>query len=166
MIHHSAASSGDGKVYMTGGQRNDGSGRILSDAYLFDGSSFTTLPSLPAGISDQVSTLLPNGTLVVLGGVQVDAVTGNPALAPLTSIHALDAGAEAWRTVTVSGEAPAARRGAVAFSDRGDRLIVMGGANVGQDEAMGDVWRLDLNNPAWITVDTVEGGESSGVWST
>ena len=158
VIHHSAAAS-DGKVYITGGQRNDGSGRILADSYLFDGSGFTSLPALPSGVSDHISAILPNGTLVVLGGIQTDPATGNPALAPLNTLHALDEGAEAWRTVLLSGDVPESRRGAIGISDRGDRLIIMGGANIASDQAMGDIWRLDMANPAWSKIDMAQGGK-------
>ena len=161
MIHHGAASNGDGRVCITGGQRNDGSGRLLSEVYAFDGSTstFSPLPLLPTGTSDHMSTLLPNGTLVVLGGVQTEASTGNAALASLSTMYALDDGAQAWRTVSIGGEAPQGRRDAAAFNDRDDRLIIMGGANVGRDQALGDVWRLDLKSPAWSRVEQAEGGE-------
>lgn len=161
LIHHGAASNGDGKVYITGGQRNDGSGRILLDVYAFDGltSTFSALSLLPTGTSDHMSTLLPNGTLVVLGGVQTEASTGNAALASMSMVYALDQGAQAWRTVSIGGEAPQVRRGAAAFHDGDRRLIIMGGANVGRDQALDDVWRLDLKSPAWSRVDQAEGGE-------
>ncbi|EIW73531.1 hypothetical protein TREMEDRAFT_70988, partial [Tremella mesenterica DSM 1558] len=92
-IYHScAATQQGGKVYITGGMRDDGSGMTFADTFVFDPSSstFNSFPGLPQGLFHHVSALMPNGTLVVLGGTYTSTQTSNPTLLPLTTIYVLD----------------------------------------------------------------------------
>lgn len=151
MIHHAAV---DGMII--GGQRNDGSGRILSDVYAFD-SVFAPMPSLPVGLAHHSAARLSNGTVVVVGGIMVSPVTGNAALASIT-LYALDPAATQWRTIaTESGPDP--RRGQVVMVD-GDRLVLMGGADLALGVPRSDMWQLDLGSMVWTQLPDSENSTS------
>lgn len=154
-IYHSAA-GGEGKVYITGGLRNDGSGQSHADVYAFDPSSgFTSIAPLPRATYHHASMLLPNGTLVVLGGMAVDMATGMPAAQPLSRVTRLDTTnpAATWTEVSTSGLAPVARRGmAAALSQDGKTVFIHGGASTTLAEIYADAWTLDLDTLTWTQV--------------
>lgn len=154
-IYH-AAVGGGGKVYITGGLRNDGSGTSFNEVYEFDPSKgFTELSPLPRATYHHSSFLLPNGTLVVLGGVAIDMGTGMPATRLLSTIATLDSGAATatWVEKIISGIAPQSRRGmAAALSDDGKTIFIHGGASTTFDEVYADAWSLDVETLAWAEV--------------
>lgn len=154
-IHHSIASpSAGGQVFITGGEKDDGSGSVFSEAYCFDGttSTFSALPSLPQGLFHHVSALLQNGTLVVLGGVYTSSETSNPTTLPLTTVYTMDTSINpmGWTTTTLGGIAPSGRRGAgAALVDDGSKLLIFGGASSDLSTAYDDIWTLDLGTLGW-----------------
>ena len=152
-IYHSAVSSGD-KVYITGGLKNDGSGQAFADVYVFDAGTkvFQPMVPLPSGLYHHSSVLLPNGTLVVLGGMAIAPDTGNPATVDLSTLYVLDTtvDAPAWSERDVAGDTPAGRRGAsLVLDDAGDAAFLFGGADAALSEALGDGWNLDLTSCTW-----------------
>lgn len=154
MIYHSSATGADGTVYIAGGLRNDGSGRILSDVYAFDPTNerFSPLPTLPQGLAHHSLIIARNGTLVTFGGIHTSPGTGNPALTPMDTLYALDAGATTWRTISTSGTAPETRRGHAALLD-GDDVLLFGGSDLSLASSRGDVWRLKLGTASWSAVE-------------
>lgn len=163
-ILHSAATGPDGMVYITGGQRNDGSGLILSDAYALNAntSTFTPLPNLPRGTAHHLSAFLPNGTLIVFGGIYTSTITGNPTLSETSTIYSLDtkAATPAWWETPAGGSAPPSRRGASGVMMTEDKMYVLGGTGMQSAEAMGDMWIMDLKAGTWSQVSTTGSGES------
>jgi hypothetical protein len=161
-IYHSCASSGS-KVLITGGLKNDGSQIAYSDVYAFSGTSFKAMPSLPRPTYHHITLLLPNGTLVVFGGLStVDSETD---LQSLEAIWTLDTGSSEaqWQSVAVAGRAPEPRRGAAASLDRaGSAAVMIGGALRGLNDALAETWRLELGDtPKWTEVQDGGLGESS-----
>jgi hypothetical protein len=164
-IWHSAASdSKGGKVYITGGLKDDGSGGAFADVYAFDPSTkeFSGLPSLPQATYHHSSVLLPNGTIVVICGVYTSAETGNPALQPLTSLYSIDttSAASNWTTVALEGIIPTSRRGStLVSSDDGSKVFLFGGADTFLSSVYGDSWALDLESRTWNQISQNGAGE-------
>lgn len=162
-ILHSATASPDGTVYITGGQRNDGSGMILSDAYALPPTStiFTLLPTLPRGTAHHISAFLANGTLIMVGGISTAPETGNPALRGMDVIYTLDTklSPPVWREVPISGQVPPPRRGAAGAMMADDKLYLLGGTGMSSTEAMGDMWALDLRAGSWSQVNAAGNGK-------
>lgn len=154
-IYHSAVGGG-GKVYITGGLRNDGSGTSYSEVYEFDpAKGFTDLPPLPRATYHHSSFLLPNGTLVVLGGVAIDMATGMPSTRLLSTIATLDTGnpSATWAETIIPGVAPQSRRAmASALSEDGKTIFIHGGASTTFTEVYADAWTLDVETLAWTEV--------------
>jgi len=151
-IYHSAVGGG-GKVYITGGLRNDGSGIGFAETYTFDSASgFTQSSPLPRAVYHHGSVLLPNGTLVVLGGVSINMASGVPAAQPLSTISILDTTAMGgiWTEHAISGISPSPRRGmATVLSNDGKEIFVNGGASTTFDEIYSDTWVLNLETLSW-----------------
>jgi hypothetical protein len=164
-LYHSAAGPGsDGRVYISGGLKGDGSGITFSDVYTYDTetSTFNEMPSLPQGTYGHNSLLLPNGTLLLIGGVATSPVTGNPATVPLSNAFVMDttAGAPAWETRSVRGHGPEARRGAsLVLNDSGNRAFLFGGGDATLSSAFGDGWELDLDTASWKQVSQAGQGD-------
>ena len=154
-IHHSLASPiAGGQVFITGGEKDDGSGSVFAEVYCFDvtTSTFAALPSLPQALFHHVSALLPNGTLVVLGGAYSSSETSNPTTLPFTTVYTMDTSATStgWTTSTIGGTTPSGRRGAGAtLIDDGSKLLLFGGASSDLTTVYGDMWTLDLGNLGW-----------------
>ncbi|WVQ73086.1 hypothetical protein IAR50_002649 [Cryptococcus sp. DSM 104548] len=154
-IYHSSASSSDGKVYITGGLKDDGSGVAFSDVYEFDPStaSFNSLPSLPEQVYHHTSVLLSNGTLLVLGGAYTSQATSNADVRPFSSIYRLDVSSDspAWDEIVLfSDSLPAGRRGAAAALGGDEKKVVLiGGGSAGLGDVYGDVWVLDVDTLIW-----------------
>ncbi|ODN81603.1 hypothetical protein L202_02014 [Cryptococcus amylolentus CBS 6039] len=165
-VYHSAASSSDGKVYITGGLKGDGSGVTFSDVYEFDPStaSFSALPSLPEQVYHHTSVLLSNGTLLVFGGAYTSQATSNADVRSFNSIYRLDVSSDspAWDEITLSSDSlPTGRRGATAaLSGDGKKVVLIGGASAGLGDVYGDVWVLDVDTLVWEQTSSVDGAGS------
>jgi len=163
-LFHSAAGPGSGgKVYITGGLRGDGSGTTFSDVYAYDieTSAFNAMPDLPQGTYGHNSVLMPNGTLLLIGGVATSSVTGNPATVPLSNAYIIDTAADTpdWEIRTVRGDEPAARRGgSLVLNEAGNKAFLFGGGDATFDSVFGDAWELDLDTASWRQVSTTEEG--------
>lgn len=164
LYHSTAASPGSDLVYFTGGLKGDGSGAIFNDFFAFDhlSSTFTSLPTLPRGIFHHASALLPNGTLIVVGGASRSEQTGNAAVDPLSSILVFDTTSTSpgWDERALGGQPPSGRRGAsLVLDQKGDKAFVFGGASSAADQAYGDGWELDLQSCTWTQVaEDTQGG--------
>lgn len=149
--HSCAAPSGGGKVYITGGQADDGSTNH-DDVWLFDPEpmEFSRLPSLPKKLYGHSSVLLSNGTLLVLGGVDADSEL----LSSMNTIHVLDTIAEKpqWSSVNVPGEAPDDRRGAAATLVDNQSVLLFGGTNQNRSVVFGDAWVFNPSTLHWDMV--------------
>lgn len=163
---HSVAShpGSSSAVYITGGRKADGSGSAFSDVYRFDlQRGFEPLPDLPRGVFHHLSVLLPNGTLLVLGGAGTSPDTGKTVVLPLSTIYRIDIASAslAWSIVTVQTLAPQGRRGAAAaLIGDGYTLFITGGADAGLQQVFADSWTLDLTNLTWRQVGGLGARES------
>lgn len=169
----SAAGSPDGRyVYILGGAQGDGSfqGSQGASAVSIDSSSgsptvvFDPLPPLPVELSHHTSLTLPNGTIVVLGGV----MSTQQELSPLTTAYVLlEPGVTAsWSTVSLAGllegRLPPARRSHSLVLVSPDKALLYGGATVASalaqvtsdDQVLSDLWELDLISGSWRLVET------------
>ncbi|ORY28477.1 hypothetical protein BCR39DRAFT_588706 [Naematelia encephala] len=162
-IYHSAVQSEDGSVsYIIGGMKDDGSEEVFDEVYAFSTAipSFATFTSLPQGLYHHASVMLPNGTIVVFGGVFTSSSTGGPALLPLGTLYAIDTTATnpGWSTLTLGGSAPNGRRGATAVLDQaGEKVFLFGGGDVALSTAFGDLWVLDLETFVWQEISAGDG---------
>lgn len=170
-LYHSAAGPGsDGRVYITGGVKGDGSGATFSDVYAYDTSSqtFVQLPPLSQGTYHHNSILLANGTLVLLGGVATSPETGNPATIPLSQAMVLDTSSEtpSWETRSIGGDgAPSGRRGSsLTLNADGSKAFLFGGADAALQSSLGDGWELDLGSASWKQVTAQGNGESCALY--
>ena len=155
-IYHTASSS-NGRVYIVGGQKADGSGIAFSDHYVFDptGPSFTPLPgsNAPPDITGHQAVLLHDGRLLVFGGYS----PSEKSLIPLTTVWSLDTTDpnSSWTFLSVStSSVPTPRRGfAAALIDDG-KIIIQGGADAVMQTNFDDGWVLDTTqNPmTWTSI--------------
>ncbi|GMK53943.1 hypothetical protein CspeluHIS016_0105290 [Cutaneotrichosporon spelunceum] len=154
--HSCAAPVSGGKVYITGGQRTDYS-EAYAQTFVFDPTSmtFSPLAPLPMAIYDHSSVLLPNGTLVVMGGVR--SQSGSTALQALDTVFTLDttSSSATWQTVSVPVP-PRARRGASASLNPDGSVFVFGGLD-DERNALNDGWLLDPQYLSWT--QTFDGGQ-------
>ncbi|WVQ65840.1 uncharacterized protein L199_004018 [Kwoniella botswanensis] len=163
-IYHSTSStSEDGQVYITGGLKDDGSGVTFSDVYSFDSStsSFSPLPSLPIRLYHHSSILLPNGTLLALGGAYTSPSTGGATLQPYSRIYTLDttSSSASWTERQIPGPMPEGRRGAsLVMNEDGSKVFLFGGANAGLGDVYGDSWEFNLADGTWKEVTTAGQG--------
>ncbi|WWC62496.1 uncharacterized protein I303_105092 [Kwoniella dejecticola CBS 10117] len=165
-IYHSTTSSPDGKAYITGGMKGDGSGATFSEVYTFDpaSSTFSPLPDLPVGLYHHSSVLSPNGTLLAMGGAYTSPSTGGAALQSYGTLYSLDTTSSmpAWKQVTTTGNVPEGRRGAtLVTSEDGSKAFLFGGADATLAEVYGDGWELDLAKCAWEEMGTSDQGVES-----
>ncbi|KAF9647994.1 hypothetical protein BDM02DRAFT_3097215, partial [Thelephora ganbajun] len=151
-IFHSASSSG-GKVFITGGQKADGSQIALSqhEVYDYKGPTFTTLPTAdgPPDLYGHTSLVLRNGSLLVFGGYSQSQGT----LLPFSTIWILDTWADTftWSLAHVDNTTlPPARRNfaAVVLSD--DRILIHGGSDAVLQTTYSDGWILDTTKDPMV----------------
>lgn len=157
-IHHSSATTKDGRVIIIGGEKADGSGIVFSDHYIFDpdSPSFTLLPSEngPPDITGHVSIMLANGYLVVFGGYCGSEST----MLSFSTIWVMDTTQSIlrWFSLTVvSGTLPNPRRAFAAVLLEGGKILIHGGSDVSFQTTYADAWILDTSQspPVWTEVD-------------
>ncbi|KAL1724385.1 hypothetical protein EV715DRAFT_260241 [Schizophyllum commune] len=149
-MRHTAVTSNEGKVYIIGGERADGSGSTFADNYVFDPAepSFTPLPTdnAPRNIYGHASVILPNQHILVFGGYAASA------LVDLNTIWVLDITQDppVWSTTTVDGSS--APSGRIAFAYvllDGPKVLIHGGSDQSGQTTMSDGWILDLSGDSW-----------------
>jgi N-acetylneuraminic acid mutarotase len=112
---------GDGTLYVAGGARS----ASLTTVYHFDPSEGTwrRLPDLPEFRSSAAAVVLPDGAVMLAGGVQRGTA--------LSSTMVLEAGAEEWRA---GPEMPFPQADA-AVARLGDSIYLIGGSEPGRETA-------------------------------
>lgn len=158
-IYHCVASA-QGKVWIIGGEKADGSGTAFSEHYVFDpkGPSFTQLASTngPFDITGHQAIVLNDGRLIVFGGFS----PSEKSLIPLTTVWVLDTTQTnpSWSTIPVSNTlVPPPRRGfAAALVDSG-QVLIHGGADADLQNSLQDGWILDTTKTPmeWTAVSTL-----------
>lgn len=148
-------------VYITGGEKNDGSGLGYRGAWAVtatNGVTYTALPDLPTDLVHHQSVILANGTLVLIGGL----IPSASAFLSLSTVYTLDTTktTSAWNTVTLqtSDDVPATRRGHTATlvtDSKGNEIIYLVGGISGSlqgGQVLVDIWRLDIVKGSWEEV--------------
>ena len=155
-IRHAAASIG-GKIYIIGGEKDDGSGLAFSDCYVFDPTvpSFTLLPSAngPPDLYGHSVLVLSGGRIIVFGGYSPSLAQ----LTPFSTVWLLDTTKSplAWTTLPVStATLPPWRLDFASVVLTGDEVLIHGGADSTLETSFSDGWILDTTvNPAgWTNV--------------
>lgn len=158
-IFHSASSSG-GKVFITGGQKADGSQTALSAHEVFDytGPTFTSLPTAngPPDLYGHTSLVLHNGSLLVFGGYS----QSQGALLPFSTAWILDTWADTftWSLVQIDNTTlPPARRNFAAVVLLDGRILIHGGSDAVLQTTYSDGWILDTTKDpmVWLQVDSL-----------
>ena len=155
-IHHSASST-DGKIWIVGGEKDDGSGTALSDHYVFDpaGPTFTQLPSTngPPDLFGHATIVLLDGRLLVFGGCS-ESMAG---LIPFSTIWVFDTTqvTPSWSLLPISSSSlPTPRRAFASVLLDGGKILIQGGADAALQNVYSDGWVLDTTqNPmVWSSV--------------
>lgn len=155
-IYHAASSTG-GKIWITGGEKADGSNSALSDHVVFDPNvpSFTLLPTTngPPDIYGHASIVLTNGSLIVFGGYSESLSS----LVQLSTIWMLDTTSDTLEWVMLLVDAttlPSGRRGFAATLIEGGSVLIHGGCDATMQNVYSDGWILDTSkNPmVWTPV--------------
>ncbi|KAG8901693.1 hypothetical protein FRB99_005165 [Tulasnella sp. 403] len=153
-IYHAAPSSTDG-VWITGGQKADGSGTAFTDTYVFNGpvsEHFTAGPtpgccSLPIDLVGHGSVVSPSGLLLVLGGYSPSTGT----LMPMSTLHYLDTTSKTptWGTFALQGQTPSPRRNFAMTVLDGNRVLIHGGADATLQNFYSDGAILNMQTMNW-----------------
>lgn len=160
-IHHSTSSTG-GKIYIVGGEKDDGSNIGFSDHYIFDPDtpSFTQLPSEngPPDIYGHTSIVLSDGRLLVFGGY----CQSQAQLLPFSTIWSISTtdSSPSWSNLSVSSDSlPPSRRAFAAAWLPDDKILIHGGADAELQNSFSDGWILDTTkNPiSWSNVSALSG---------
>jgi len=156
-----AASSGDGKVWIIGGEKADGSGSAFSEHFIFYPSSmeFIHMSSghySPPDIFGHASLALSDEMLVVLGGYCASC----GGLAPLSSIWALNTTKNdpEWELLPVSGGSlPGPRRDFASTVLPNGNILIHGGGNADLEETYSDGWILDTSTTpmTWQSIEAL-----------
>ncbi|KAF9267907.1 hypothetical protein L218DRAFT_919718 [Marasmius fiardii PR-910] len=157
-IHHTATTTIEGLVIIIGGERADGSKLAFSEHYLFDpnGPSFTQLSTTnaPPGITGHAAVLLPDGRLLVFGGLDSQAGV----LVAFSTIWVLDINSLSWSMLNVAtGALPDPRRAFAAVLIAAGRIVIHGGSDATFQTIHNDGWILDTtqNPPTWTQIDSL-----------
>ena len=151
-IYH-AATAVDGNVWITGGEKADGSSLGFNTTYQYvpaGPSSSDSFNPMASGIPDMIghgSVLLANGTLVLFGGYSPSRY----AMLPLSQLWMFDttSPSSSWTLVSVSGTIPSLRRNfAYALLD-GSKVLIHGGSDASIQSAFSDGAILDLGSRLW-----------------
>jgi hypothetical protein len=155
-IHHSASSAG-GKIWLVGGEKDDGSINGLSDNHVFDpitqSSSVLSSAGAPPDIYGHTSIVLPDGRLIIFGGLSPSLGI----LLPFDFIWALDTtqSDQSWGLLPVSSSTlPSPRRAFAAVILSDGKILIQGGADAVLQSVFSDGWILDTTkNPmVWTSV--------------
>lgn len=171
-IYHHAETDTNGKLWIVGGEKDDGSNMFLDELWSFDQTSaapaFAETSSAPPGsIVDGTLSLLSDGTLLLMGGLDKAGQ-----LQPLDVLYSYSTKDSKWdqTTTTASGNTtttaqrpssrvPAPRRGHVAVTLPNQRIFIQGGANADMTVAYDDAWVLDwsVTPPCWTELPGANG---------
>lgn len=148
-FEHSAAALPDGRILIVGGlggEPVDGSFQPLASAELFDPAvgGFTTAAALADGRTNHASGVLPDGSVVVVGGLGAGTETARA----LTSVERYDPSAGRWDQLPPLRQA---RTGATVSVLSDGRLLVVGGEAVrgGSRRSLATAELLAVDAEAW-----------------
>ncbi|KAJ9092931.1 hypothetical protein QFC21_006643 [Naganishia friedmannii] len=166
MYSASSSTSDHQAIYLTGGEKADGSGLGYAEVWSITISPqqdaiYTAFPPLPTDLLHHQSVLLSNGTLLLLGGY----IPSTSQFLSMDKAYVLDTnhiGTASWRTAGSLGpSAPRARRGHTASliitEDGTEKIILIGGTSSlnpsasesGEGKVLDDIWILDPARGAW-----------------
>ncbi|KAG8921427.1 ribosomal protein P0 (A0) (L10E) [Tulasnella sp. 417] len=164
-IYHSAAVY-DKAVWITGGERADGSGLGFAETFLFTGSGssgqFINLQAAVAGgvLSDIVghrTVVLPNGLLVAIGGFS----PSHQSMIPMTTIFTLDTMVDTavWGLMVAQGrdiDIPEPRRNFALAVLPNNTLLIHGGSDMAMQTFYSDGFTLNFNTnpPTWTALSS------------
>ncbi|GAK66714.1 uncharacterized protein PAN0_014d4937 [Moesziomyces antarcticus] len=172
-IYHTSEANGRGSVWIVGGQKADGSGLTLDERWSIDSSAsspvFELAPAAPPGsLVGSTSTLLSDGTLLLLGGLDASGQ-----LQSMEDIYSYSSATNRWTQTATQAASnatdaasqrrapafPAPRRDHVAVSLPNQRIFIHGGASQDLSTAFSDAWILDwsVNPPVWTQLDATAG---------
>jgi len=158
-IHHSASSTG-GKIWIVGGEKDDGSNNGLSDHYVFDphAPSFTLLPSTngPPDLYGHASVVLPNGQMLIFGGY----CSSMGMLIPFSTIWAIDTTQSSltFTSLSISNSSlPSPRRAFAVVLLDDSKILIQGGADFALQNVYSDGWILDASQDpmVWTSVEVL-----------
>ena len=158
-MRHSTATSSSGQVFIIGGEMADGSGKALSDHYVFDPTipSFTLLPpNGPPDVYGHASAILSDGRLFVFGGYSPSQGT----LLPFSTIWVLDTSQSnlAWSVINTSTNTlPSPRMAFAAASLDDGGILIHGGSGEDLQSNFADGWILDTSQTTlrWTQVEAL-----------
>ncbi|KAG6910842.1 hypothetical protein DXG01_007157 [Tephrocybe rancida] len=158
-VHHSAATTTSGDVYVIGGEKADDSSIAFSEHYVFNPSipSFTLLPSdnAPPGITGHASVVLSDGRILVLGGYSQSP----GGLLPFSTMWALNTSqSPTWSKISVSDTSlPSPRRAFAATTISGGKVLIHGGSDAEMQNNFADGWVLDPSQDpmVWTQLETL-----------
>jgi hypothetical protein len=157
---YSSAAAHNGRVFITGGERADGSQLGYDTVYCLSSDRsalvYSQLPSLPATLVHHASIILANGTLIVIGGW----IASSDQYLAFSQAYALDTASPTaeWHPIDLSPSSrdgvPVQRRGhTVTFVESTGTAILFGGVTGGlQGNPLNDIWELELNTARWTKV--------------
>ena len=156
-----ATSSGDGKIWIIGGEKADGSGNAFSEHFIFNPSSMEFIamsPSYnsPPDIFGHTSLVLPDQTLVVLGGYCA-SWGGLVSLSSIWVLNTTKSNPE-WELLPVSaGSLPSPRRDFASAVLPNGNILIHGGGNANLEETYDDGWILDTSTTpmTWKSVEAL-----------
>ncbi|HEX8026716.1 MAG TPA: kelch repeat-containing protein [Candidatus Limnocylindrales bacterium] len=150
---HTATLLPDGKVLIVGGTRalagDPQHADVSSSAEVFDPIAGTWSPtgSMATGRRNHSATLLPNGTVLVVGGVSPGGVThpdGTGGAHGLASAEIYDPSSESWTTTGSLTDARAAQTATLLLDGR---VLVAGGTSGVEDLASAELF--DSTSGSW-----------------
>ncbi|MBK8038201.1 MAG: tandem-95 repeat protein [Verrucomicrobiaceae bacterium] len=144
-FRHTATLLPNGKVLIAGGGTASDGSSPSSVAQLYDpvSNTFTTTGSLAQARSGHSATLLPNGKVVVIGGLGTSST--------LSSVEIYDPAAGTWSTSTASLATARKYHTATLLAD--GRVVIVGGSS-SADAALASVEIFASNSPAWSATGT------------
>ncbi|PWN51192.1 hypothetical protein IE53DRAFT_361782 [Violaceomyces palustris] len=169
-IYHSAESDTEGSVWILGGEKADGSSILLDELWALNSTSSTPSFQLsatppPGSIAGASATLLSDGTLLLLGGLDPSGQ-----LQSFEEIYSYSKQSGVWGKTLTKGESssvtskrdgayPTPRRDHVAVSLPDQRIFIQGGANADLSVVYQDSWILDwsVNPPVWTLLNSTGG---------
>jgi N-acetylneuraminic acid mutarotase len=142
-MFHTATLLPDGKVLVAGGTGNNVTGKPLASAELYDPSSgsWTATGRMPTPRMLHTATLLPDGNVLVAGGLDNNSASGKP---PLASAALYDPGSGSW-TATGTMATPRSDFTATLLPD--GKVLVAGGLHSGALAAAAELY--DPGNGSW-----------------
>lgn len=173
-VYQGVESDEKGGVWVIGGAKADGSGIGLREAWALNTSTdtpqFHQLTPPPGDIVGATSTLLSDGSLLMLGGQDTAGQ-----LQSFQTVYALNTKTNQWSATNTTGVSlsasasekvaiPLPRRNHVAVSLPSKRVFLHGGsADNGLTSALSDAWILDwsVSPPVWSQLDANASGAPS-----